>query len=145
MIGLDDLRQTLPEGELLYLVDDEGAGELTPQALARAEEALRQAWGEVESYLAQRYPLPLPALPEVLKAKALDIAVYRLFLRKGIRPGTADEAVRDRYRDAVAFLRDVAVGRASLPLPPASAPARPLGGAKVRGKRIFSRESLEDF
>jgi len=39
----------------------------------------------------------------------------------------------------------VAVGKASLPLPPASAPARPLGGAKVQGKRVFSRESLEDF
>ncbi|MCS6869528.1 DUF1320 domain-containing protein, partial [Thermus sp.] len=100
---------------------------------------------EVESYLAQRYALPLPSLPEALKARALDIAVYRLFLRRGIRPGTADEAVLSRYRDAVAWLRDVALGKAALPLPPAGQPLPPRGGARIRGRRTFSRESLEDF
>lgn len=50
-----------------------------------------------------------------------------------------------RYRDAVAYLRDVAVGKAALPLPPAGEPLRPKGGASVRGKRVFTRESLEDF
>lgn len=145
MITLEDLRQALPLDALLYLVDEEGAGVLTPEGQARAEAALREAWAEVESYLAQRYALPLPSLPEVLKAKAVDIAVYRLMLRRGLRPGTADEAALTRYRDAVAFLRDVAVGKASLPLPPTGEPARPKGGAAVRGKRVFSRESLEDF
>ncbi len=145
MITLEDLRQALPLDALLYLVDEEGAGVLTPEGEARAGAALREAWAEVESYLAQRYALPLPSLPEVLKAKALDIAVYRLMLRRGIRPGTADEAALTRYRDAIAFLRDVALGRASLPLPPTGEPARPKGGATIRGKRVFSRESLEDF
>lgn len=145
MISLEDLRHALSEDTLLYLIDEEGAGVLTPQGEARARSALQEAWGEVESYLAQRYALPLPSLPEVLRAKALDIAVYRLFLRRGIRPGTADEAVVGRYRDAVAFLKDVALGRASLPLPPAGEPARPKGGPRIRGKRVFSRESLEDF
>jgi phage gp36-like protein len=145
MITLEDLRHALPLDTLLYLVDEEGAGVLTPEGEARTQAALREAWGEVESYLAQRYALPLPALPEVLRAKALDIAVYRLALRRGIRPGTADEVLLQRYRDAVAFLKDVALGKASLPLPPASAPAQPKGGAKVQGKRVFSRESLEDF
>ncbi|WP_243092581.1 gp436 family protein [Thermus hydrothermalis] len=145
MITLEDLRHALPEDVLLQLVDEEGAGALTPEGEARAQAALREAWGEVESYLAQRYALPLPALPEVLRAKAVDIAVYRLMMRRGIRPGTADEAVIGRYRDAVAFLKDVALGRASLPLPPAGEPVRPRGGASLRGKRVFSRESLEDF
>lgn len=145
MITLEDLRHALPEDALLYLVDEEGAGVLTPQGEARAQAALREAWGEVESYLAQRYALPLPSLPEVLRAKALDIAIYRLFLRRGFRPGTADEAAAQRYRDAVAFLRDVALGKAALPLPPAGEPLRPRGGAQIRGKRVFTRESLEDF
>ncbi|MDW8357857.1 DUF1320 domain-containing protein [Thermus sp.] len=145
MLNLEDLRQALPLDVLLYLVDEEGAGVLTPQGEARARAALAEAWGEVESYLAQRYALPLPSLPEALKARALDIAVYRLFLRRGIRPGTADEAVLSRYRDAVAWLRDVALGKAALPLPPAGQPLPPRGGARIRGRRTFSRESLEDF
>jgi phage gp36-like protein len=90
----------------------------------------------VESYLAQRYALPLPALPEALRAKALDIAVYRLALRRGIRPGTADEVLLQRYRDAVAFLKDVALGKASLPLP--RPPPRP--GPRA-GRRSGARGS----
>ncbi|MCS6869379.1 phage protein Gp36 family protein, partial [Thermus sp.] len=72
MLNLEDLRQALPLDVLLYLVDEEGAGVLTPQGEARARAALAEAWGEVESYLAQRYALPLPSLPEALKARALD-------------------------------------------------------------------------
>jgi phage gp36-like protein len=145
VITLDDLKNALPQDVLLYLVDEEGAGTLSPDGEARAQAALREAWGEVESYLAQRYALPLPTLPEVLRAKAVDIAVYRLMMRRGIRPGSPDEAVVERYRAAVSFLRDVATGKASLPLPPTSQPAQPKGGAKIRGERTFSRKSLEDF
>ena len=43
MVTLEDLRQALPEDALLYLVDEEGAGVLTPQGEARAQAALREA------------------------------------------------------------------------------------------------------
>jgi phage gp36-like protein len=150
-ISRNDIGNAIAEDVLKYLVDDERQGSITPAGEERIEQRIQDAESEVNSYLAQRYTLPLPEVPPVLKARALDIAVYRLFLRRGIRPGSADESVIDQYRLAVSWLKDVATGRASLTFangPEGSDGAKVGGGSKPRiaaQRRIFSRDSLEDF
>lgn len=146
-----DIQGALAADVVIYLVDDEKSRALTPAGQARIDQKIREAESEVNSYLAQRYTLPLPTVPDVLKAKAVDVAVYRLFLRRGIRPNTADEMVENQYKNAVAWLRDVATGKASLTL---TGPTGGSDGLKVGGgsepsiksdPRIFSRDKLEDF
>jgi len=72
--------------------------------------------GEVNGYLATRYAVPvdLTAHADVaatLKAFTLDIAVYRLHLR---RPPVAED-VRNARNDAVKWLEGVAKGAVDLP------------------------------
>lgn len=70
--------------------------------------AINDAVAEADGYLAGRYSLPLPAVPPVLVGRLCDMARYRLW-----RDEASDE-VRTRYRDAVAWLRDLSAGRAAL-------------------------------
>lgn len=146
-----DLQARLSLETLLYLVDDERAGEITPEANIRIEAALEQAQSEADAYIGQKYPVPLPSVPLVVMSRVLDIAVYRLFLRRGIRVGTADEVVLQANRDAIKFFENVAVGKASLPVPTvltgdSSGTIKSNSGAKITSPpRLFSRETLEDF
>ena len=73
------------------------------------------AGNEADTYIGQRYDLPLPSTPPVLRGKVVDIAVWNLFARRGL--GDADEVVRERYKNAVKWLEQLAVGKVSLPLP----------------------------
>lgn len=101
------------------------------------QHALEAADGEINSYLAARYALPLAAVPVILRDCAADIARYRLHDR-----GTP-ERVEKAYQGRVAWLRDLAAGRATLAeaselLAPASA-----GLAEMTsGGRIFGRDSF---
>ena len=70
--------------------------------------AIADAVAEADGYLAGRDSLPLPAVPPVLVGRLCDMARYRLW-----RDEASDE-VRTRYRDAVAWLRDLSAGRAAL-------------------------------
>jgi phage gp36-like protein len=76
---------------------------------------LEEASGTVDSYCRGRYVTPL-APSDMVTARTLDIAVYLLFSRRrgGLQP---TELVRQRYEDAIAFLKDVAAAKASLDQP----------------------------
>lgn len=117
------------------------------------ERALVSASDEIDSHIAVRYPLPLAAVPGILRQLAVDVAVYRL-------AQTADvltEEVRQRYEDAVAHLRRIAEGKAALVLPPAEPgeggeeeDAEGLGDSPqpivtAGPPRLFSRERMRDL
>lgn len=75
----------------------------------RLQTALENASGEIDSYLAQAgYTLPLATVPAFLVQRCCDIARYRLENRN-----TRQEVI-DRYKDAIAWLRDVAKGVATI-------------------------------
>lgn len=147
---LSDIKTRISVDTLVYLVDDEHEGQITLAGDERILAAIREAVSEVDSYLGQRYGLPVPSVPEILRTRALDIAEYRVFLRRGIRPNTADESVRFKYKDALAWLKDVSVGKASIPFPDGvggsvgvvKSPSLPKITAPPR---LFTRDSLEDF
>lgn len=151
-----DLRNSLDEKALLTLVDDEGegttaTGELRTKQAARVTKSLGDASAEADAYIGQRYDLPLPSTPPVLRGKVVDIAVWNLFARRGL--GDADEVVRERYKNAVKWLEQLAVGKVSLPLPVSgggddgSGGSTPQsGGASIRSQpRVFDRDKLRGF
>ena len=90
-----------------------GSGQLDADVLERA---LLDADGLVDSYLTQRYRLPLAGYSFPARL-ACDIALYYLM---GTR---VTDSAQTRYEDAVAFLRDVARGVAGLPLDGSVMPA----------------------
>jgi len=101
-----ELTELLSERELAELTAE--SGEQPDEAVAQA--AIDRAGAEIDGYLAVRYQLPLSSTPARIRALCLDMAVYHLFVRRGL----ADEVRRQRYLDALGFLRDVAAGRAQV-------------------------------
>jgi phage gp36-like protein len=80
-------------------------------------------------------------VPALLKKIAIDMAVY--FLESRRRAPTEER--RQNYEDAIAFLKDISKGTASLGLP--EEPDVPVSGKpQISGnERIFTRKSLKDF
>lgn len=119
-----------------------GADELADLTGDGAEFAMVEAnvTGLINGYIASRYALPLAAVPDMLKAWALDIVRFRLWDEQ------APEEVRRRYDDAIAQLRDLARGLISLP-PDASgvSPAAPLEFEGYGNERVFTADTLKGF
>lgn len=134
---------TLPD--LLAAHSDQALIDLTDRAdpptgqidTAVVDAAIAGAAAEVDSYLGQRYTVPLadPA-PAAVADAALTIAWYRLHTDRA-----ADKDLRIRYEDAVRWLRDVSAGRASLPgvATSGTAPAAGLVYVAPATPRLFGR------
>lgn len=100
-----DMVKRFGEQELVELTDRDGtAGAIVPGVLA---EAIADAESEIDAYLASRYSLPLTDPPAALTRVAADIARYRLYDEH------ATDAVTDRYKAAVDFLKSIAKGTVS--------------------------------
>jgi phage gp36-like protein len=71
---------------------------------------LTAATDEMDRYIAVRYQLPLTVVPDDLIRICCDIAMYRLcpFVT------TLTDQKKDRYKEAVGFLRDLSTGKATL-------------------------------
>jgi phage gp36-like protein len=106
----------LTQAELVQLTCDDVTGTVNA---ATVSAALEEASGTVDSYCRARYQTPLQASDDV-KGKTIDIAIYLLFSRR--RNAKNGEIIRQRYDDAIAFLKDVAAGRASLDQPAGNTP-----------------------
>lgn len=106
--------------------------------LAAVDKALADASAEIDTYLASRYPLPLPSVPAVLEKVCVDMALYKV-----VREGTAlAEDYRLRHEDARQLLRDIAAGKAALDLPAPHSDARK--EVHVAGNpRLFTRGTLK--
>lgn len=131
-----DMQIAFGDDELIQLTDraDPPVGAIDAAVLTRALEA---ADGEIDSYLAARYTLPLASVPTILRDCAIDIARYRLHDR-----GVPD-LVKDAYKDRIAWLLNVSKGIASLgintdDIAPASAGLPEM----TSGGRVFARETI---
>jgi len=139
-----DIELRLGGDAYVQLTDDDGGGVADEEVV---NEARLGAEGEVDSYLARRFAVPVdvlahPELKGVLASLCLDLAEYRLRAR---RPPVAEDVVR-RRQEAVAWLEAVAGGRIELPAVSAPAgPARGLSAGVVGNERILSRDELSDY
>jgi phage gp36-like protein len=119
---------------LLLIADRDADAVIDVDVVTRA---LTDATAEIDTYLAAKYELPLPSVPEVLVRLCVDVVVYRL----SSEADAATEERRIRYDDAIALLRRIASGEVSLGLP--DPPPSSSGAAVVSGEgRVFSRKSM---
>lgn len=122
------------EDAVLLVADRNGDGVIDTDVVERA---LTDATGEANSYLRAKYRLPLASVPEDLRRVTCDIAHYRL---SDDATHLTDEK-RQRYEDAMSWLKDLARGVARLDLP--SPPTSASGGVVLVGpERRFTREKL---
>lgn len=132
-----DLETRFKNQELIELTDEAGTGEIDAAAVAVA---LGDADAEINGYLAGRYTLPLTQISPELVRLACDITRYKLY------DAQASELVKARYDDAIAKLRDVARGVASLGIDQASQPVASAGSVKVSAPdRVFTDDSLAGY
>ncbi|TRD18390.1 gp436 family protein [Palleronia caenipelagi] len=133
---------TLYSEDALFVADRDDDGVADAVAIDRA---LDYASGEIDSYLAARYTLPLPTALPLLSQFCVDIALYRLALARDV----LTEEHRRRYEDTLKHLKDIARGVAALNLP---APIDPeTGAAEETGpnavlitgpERVFTRDRM---
>lgn len=79
-----------------------------PQGNTAVQSAIQDATEEINGYIGGRYALPLQNVPSNLERMACDIARYRLYFQQ------PTEEVRQRYDDAISFLKLVANNKAHL-------------------------------
>lgn len=87
-------------------------------------QARDSATSKINGYLATRYgdSLPITTPPQELKQICADIAAYTLMSRHGYAPQGSDVEFRQRYDDAIEWLKDVARGVVTLDLGVATVP-----------------------
>lgn len=126
-----DLEQRFGAAEIAQLTDPLAGVAINAATVARA---LADADAEIDARLAVRWALPLASTPAVLVRVAADIARYFLW------DARASEQVRNRYKDAIRLLDQIAAGEVTL------GGAQPLalaaGGA---GMAVASRSSARQF
>jgi phage gp36-like protein len=128
--------------DLIDLTDDDDTGEI---ATATVSAVLEEASGRVDSYCRGRYQTPLQASDDVVSL-TLDIAVYLLFSRR--RETNVGETVKQRFDQAIAFLKDISNAKASLDQPVGNTPQTSLAGPQIseRDRHLqFSDRNLKGF
>lgn len=132
-----DIEARVGEAELTRLADHDGDD--SPDATV-VEGALSAAEALMDSYLGVRFAVPVlkpdGEPPEVLRARAVSLAVY--FLRFG-RDSVTEDA-RAQHAEDLAWLQAVAAGTVSLGVQPAPAESPGAPGVEHEGQqRLFGR------
>ena len=133
-----DLEHALPEGNLIALTDDEGAGDVVAE---RVTEAIASADAEIDGYCAGLYSVPFATVPALIKKCSVDIAIYNLYSRTMEQIPDTRAA---RYKDAVHLLEKIAEGL--IELPPDAAAVGSVHEVSFSGPgRLFTRDKLKGF
>jgi phage gp36-like protein len=135
----DDILEQLDQTTLIQLTDDAGNNGIDSSVVARA---IADADAEIDGYCGARYSVPFSVVPAIIRKFSVAIAIKNLFSR---RRGAPDPRRKD-YEDAIAFLKDISKGTASLGQndpdgSPAASNAPDIDGPD----RVFSRDNLEGF
>lgn len=128
-VAAQELIDRYGEEELIQLTDRHGMGAIDHAVL---DQAIADASAEIDSYLAGRYTLPLVEVPAALSRIACEIARYHLY------DDAPTEAVKDRYDNAIRFLRSLAKGEISLARQDGT-PADTVNAAEIDpGRSVFT-------
>lgn len=137
-----DIEERVGSDAYVQLADDDGDGVAD---VGVVDEVRLGAEGEVNSYLARRFQVPIdltvhPDLTDVLASFTLDVAEYRLRVRRPPVP----KDVADKRAQAIDWLTRVAGGLIVLPsaAPVATNTARGALGEATGEERLLSRDEL---
>lgn len=123
------------ETELKQLTDRVDASDIDATVLGKA---LADADAKINGYVSTRYSLPLSPVPADLERIACDIARYFLYEDR------VTDQVKQRYDDAIAWLKDVARGTVSIGVD--SGGTAPAGVESVQfpeSQKVFAREDVD--
>lgn len=140
--------QRVPQKDLAELTVDVPSGNPDTDAETTATVTagiLEEASGRVDSYCRTRYATPLQADDDIVSL-TLDIALYLLFTRR--LETRVTDTVQERYNQAIAFLKDVSTGKASLDQPNGDAPQASLAGPQISNRDrhlAFREENIRGF
>ena len=137
---LSDMQTRFGEREIIQLSDRS----IPPTGLVDAtvvDTALADASAEIDSWIMGRYPLPLGEIPPVLVGLCCDMARLRLCTDH------PPENVREKYEQALGFLKAVQSGKAHLGLSGESESAQ-TSAHRVdysASEPVFNSRSLKDY
>jgi phage gp36-like protein len=100
-----DLVSRFGENELIGFTDMAGLGVIDTTVL---NPVIDDATARIDSYLRSKYSLPLLTVPAELITAACDIVRYLL------HRDLVTDIAKDRYNQAISFLKDLSRGRAVL-------------------------------
>lgn len=134
-----DMTTLFGEREVIQITDRALMGVIDSAVLGAA---LDLASDEIDGYIGSRYPLPLSESPRLLVRVCCDIARYRLLGADA----QETEPARNRYKDAIALLKQVRDGDMGLGLTPTAQPVGTGSTVKIfNGTRQFGAGSLDDY
>ncbi len=135
------------QSELLHLVSQEELAELTTEAgevpdSQMVAQAIARAEDEINAYLGVRYQIPFNPVPAKIRGLAADLALYGLYSRRSVVPAVR----RQRYEDALSFLKQVAAGQVVLEGLEGAVSGKGAEPAEMTSAaRLFSRDQLGDW
>jgi len=134
---LANMIERFGEAELLAIADRDMDGEVDAEVVSAA---LDDASGQIDSYIGGRYALPLSGTSGQLARIACDLARWQLYT------DAPHERVTEANKAALAWLRDVAAGRANLDIGGEKPQADPAGAPRFEGgPRVFTRDTLAGY
>ncbi len=104
---LDDIKVLMADDLLVSYTNDSGGSTIVTTVTSAI---ISNASALIDSYLQERYTLPLPSTPPSIKALCVTIAIYRIYCRRESVP----DAVADEYKAAIKKLEKIATGDLSL-------------------------------
>lgn len=140
----EDVREMLKDDVLNAIIGDvyiEEPEERENRIGPLIDGALKDADGEIDGYLAKRYPVPMSPAPKALNKFAKDIAVYNLFSRIGIDEQSEQKNILNRYQAAVKFLTLVAEGKVDIGITDNTTTSQ-TGFTVKSNPRLFSRNTM---
>ncbi len=113
---VEDFLASVPNHLVIELAGNMETQEINENEI---ETYLVDASSTIDGYVGSRYDLPLPTAPAALKGRCIDIALYNM---QRLRATGDIEDSRERYLDAISFLKDLIKGIVSLGLPQENTP-----------------------
>ena len=140
---LDDLKSAMSEQSLLDLSQDNP--DLDELDLTVIDRALTDASELIDGYLRGRYILPITPTPSILRQLCVDIARYKLHLRRP-EGGELPANISDSYKNALNILKAIPKGEFSLGDIQTQASTPEPGPSRVMAPaRIFTDELLAGY
>ncbi len=145
---VEDVRGSIQTSAINTIIKNELIKDPAEQELKVVEiieRAIVDASSEIDGYLNKRYSTPLGNVPNVITKICKDIALYNIFLRIGIKQGSAEESYYNQYKQDIKYLENVAKGLIDIGVSTGeqSGTSNSVGDFRVNSnKRMFSRQTL---